>query len=217
MKIPFYPNTGDGTHCFQAALKMALGKLIPEKDFSYEFLDKISNKKPGKWTWPTSAMLWMMDQGLKIGLIEEFDYQAFVDRGGEYLIERYGEEVGKAQVENSDVEEERVVARKFVDQAPIEYRIPELQDIKNLLEDENVVIINLNSAALHGREGYAGHFVVICDVDDEKIILHDPGLPPESNFEVNLETFERAWGYPTNNDRNLLSIGKSSGQWVARS
>ncbi|MBT3181858.1 MAG: hypothetical protein HN337_05030 [Deltaproteobacteria bacterium] len=208
MKIPFYPNTGDGTHCFQAALKMALGMLIPEKEFSYEYLDEISNKKPGKWTWPTSAMLWMMDQGLEIGLIEEFDYRAFVDRGGEYLLERYGEEVGRAQIENSDVEEERTIAKEFVDKAPIEYRIPQLDDIEALLKSQHIVIINLNSAALHGHEGYAGHFIVICDIVGDRIILHDPGMPPMPNFEVSQEIFERAWGYPTVNDRNLLSICK---------
>ena len=103
MKIPFFPNTGDGTHCFQAAMRMALAVLAPEREFTYDELDLISRKLPGKWTWPTAAMLWMLDNGFGVELVENFDYSRFAAEGGDYLISRYGEEVGRAQIENSDV------------------------------------------------------------------------------------------------------------------
>jgi len=209
MNIPFHPNTGDGTHCFQAVLMMALAKLMPDREFSYEDLDLISRKKPGMWTWPTAAMLWMTGEGLEPGLIEEFDYRAFVDRGGDYLIERYGEEVGRAQMAMSDIETECEIAREFVDVAPIEYRIPTVDDIKKKIDDDCVVIVNLNSAALQELEGYSAHFVVICEVDEKNITLHDPGLPARPDLKVSTDVFERAWGYPTLRDRNLLFIRRS--------
>lgn len=207
MDIPFFPNTGDGTHCFQAALRMVLAKLMPRKSFGYEDLDIISGKQPGKWTWPTQAMMWMAAQGLEVRLIEEFDYRAFVDRGNEYLIERYGREVANAQAENSDIEAERKIAKKFVDIAPIEYRIPELSDIKNNFKRDALTIVNLNASALHGLRGYSGHFVVICDVGESSVWLHDPGLPPNPNMKVSRRIFERAWGYPKPRDKNLMAIG----------
>lgn len=207
MDVPFFPNTGDGTHCFQAALRMVLAKLMPRKSFGYEDLDIISGKQPGKWTWPTQAMMWMAGQGLEIRLIEEFDYRAFVERGNEYLIERYGQEVAKAQAENSDIEAEREIAKKFVDVAPIEYRIPELSDIKNNFKRDALTIVNINASALHGLRGYSGHFVVICDVDESSVRLHDPGLPPNPNLKVSRRIFERSWGYPTARDKNLMAIG----------
>ena len=30
VKIPFFPNTGDGTHCWQAAMRMALAVCLPD-------------------------------------------------------------------------------------------------------------------------------------------------------------------------------------------
>jgi hypothetical protein len=217
MRIPFFPNTGDGTHCFQAVLMMALAALVPDRSFTYEDLDKISGKLPGKWTWPTAALLWLIDVGLEVKLIEEFDYAAFAERGGDYLIGRFGEEVGRAQIANSDIERERVLAKRFAAIAPLEMRVPDIDDIENLLRQGSVVIVNLNSAVLEGGEGYAGHFVVVCEVDSSMVRLHDPGLPPRPNLKVTLERFDRAWGYPHPGDRNLLAIRKPSGfVWKGR-
>lgn len=188
---------------------MALAVVMPERKFSYDELDKISKKLSSKWTWPTAAMLWMLEQNLKIGLIEEFDYRAFVDEGEKYILSRFGEEVGRAQIENSDIEVEREIAKRFVSLAPIETRIPTIKDIKKMIDDGAIVIVNLNAAMLHGVKGYSGHFVVVCDVG-ENIVLHDPGLPPFPNFQVSLDIFERAWGYPKARDKNLLYVKKAA-------
>jgi hypothetical protein len=210
MDIPFFPNTGDGTHCFQAAMKMALAVMWPERDFSYEELDRISMKLPGKWTWPTAAMLWMIEQGLALSLIEDFDYRAFAERGGAYLVERYGKEVGEAQMAHSDVEVERDVSRRFADVAPIERRSPTIEDLVSEMQRGAVVIVNINAAPLYDLEGYSGHFVVLCEIADDAVVLHDPGLPPNPGVRVPLDRFLAAWAYPTDRDRNLLSIRKTS-------
>lgn len=41
--VPFYSNTPDDTHCFQAVLKMVLKYFQPEKYYSFEQLDKLSD------------------------------------------------------------------------------------------------------------------------------------------------------------------------------
>jgi hypothetical protein len=206
MDIPFFPNTGDGTHCFQAAMRMALAVLWPERTFTYEELDHISMKLPGLWTWPTAAMLWMIEQGLELKLIEEFDYRAFAERGGAYLIERYGKEVGQSQIEHSEVEREREIARRFAAVAPIEQRSPTLDDLRAEMEEGGAVIVNINASPLYDHEGYSGHFVVLCDIAADHVILHDPGLPPHPNLRVAIDRFMRAWAYPSERDKNLLSI-----------
>lgn len=209
MKIPFFPNTGDGTHCLQAVLMMALGYFFPDRKYTYEELDRISGKLPGKWTWPTRAMLWCFKEGLEVGLIEEFDYKDFADRGGEYLIERFGKEVGEAQIANSDIKSELEVARQFAKIAPLEYRVPEIDDIKKLLKEDSVVIVNLNAAALYNVDGYSGHFVVVCDVKKDSVILNDPGIPAKAGVSVTFERFNAAWAYPTTRDKNLMFIKRA--------
>ena len=190
---------------------MALAALAPDRSFAYEELDKISGKLPGKWTWPTAALLWLMDAGFDVKLIEEFDYGAFAQEGGDYLIGRFGEEVGRAQIANSDIERERTLARRFAAVAPLEMRVPDIGDIRNWLRPDSVVIVNLNSAVLGGEEGYIGHFVVICEIGDTWVRLHDPGLPPRPNLRASLERFERSWCYPHARDKNLLAIGRPPG------
>jgi len=188
---------------------MALAVLMPERKFSYDELDEISKKLPGKWTWPTSAMLWMIEQGLSIKLIEDFDYRDFAQRGGEYLVERYGEEVGRAQIEHSDVEIERDISRRFAEVAPIEQRVPDFDDLQREMDLGAVVIVNINAAPLCGVEGYSGHFVALCDIGKDWVELHDPGLPPRPNLRVPREQFLAAWAYPSQRDKNLLSISRS--------
>ncbi len=208
MDIPFYPNTGDGTHCFQAALRMALGYFEPDKQYSYGELDHISQKLPGKWTWPTAAMLWLMEHGYELKLVEEFDYDAFAKRGADYLMEKCGYEVAQVQIENSDIAREQEIAAKFVQHAPLEHRVPGLSDIEQLLAGNWVVICNVNSSLLHNQPGYSGHFIVVTGVTGDEVIIHDPGLPPYESFAVIRADFEKAWAYPTVTDKNLMAIRK---------
>ena len=208
MNIPFHPNTGDGTHCFQAVLKMALNVFEPDAEYSYEQLDEISQKVVGKWTWPTAAMVWLMDHGYEVKLIEEFDYQAFADKGMDYLIDKCGPEVAEAQADNSLIEVEQKTAADFVERAPVEHRVPNIDDFKQLIAEGWVVICNINASLLHEQTGYTGHFVVVSAVDDKEVTLHDPGLPPYPELAVERAVFEHAWAYPSTTDKNVLAIRK---------
>ncbi|MBI4212297.1 MAG: hypothetical protein HY540_06635 [Deltaproteobacteria bacterium] len=206
--IPFFPNTGDGTHCWQAALKMVLAVFEPDREYSYDELDRISEKSPGKWTWPTAAMLWFLKRGYELQLIEDFDYGAFAEQGEDYLLERCGKEVGQAQIANTDLAKELGFAREFSTIAPLDVRIPGFEDLKAMLEQGYGLICNINGAMLSGQKGYAGHFVVITGMTQHDITLHDPGLPPQPHLQVPRHVFDRAWSYPTPRDRNLLAIRK---------
>ena len=44
--VPFFPNTADNTHCLQAVLKMILKYFEPQKDYSFEELNILSDKAP---------------------------------------------------------------------------------------------------------------------------------------------------------------------------
>lgn len=206
MKIPFFPNTGDGTHCWQAAMKMALAVFEPQTEFSYEELNKISGKQVGKWTWPTTTMLWLHERGYELILKSDFDYADFAKRGEKYLRERCGEEVARAQIANSDISRELEVAKKFAATKIPSRKIPDLAELKKLLTEGYVIICNINAAVLHWQQGYSGHFVVVTEVSESTVTLHDPGLPPKPDFQVSTASFEAAWAYPELRDKNLLAI-----------
>lgn len=206
--VPFFSNTPDNTHCFQAALKMLLKFYFPEKDYSFEELDEKTEKVKDLWTWPTAGLLWMQSLGIGVELVETFDYQQFVKTPEEYLLEFFGKEAGKEQIKNSDLPHEVGLIEKGLKHFNIENRIPKQHDIVAALEQNKLVCVNINSKVLSGKSGYVGHFVVIKGYYDEGVIIHDPGLPPIENRKIDWKTFERAWGYPNEQAKNLIVFGK---------
>lgn len=205
-KIPFFSNTADGTHCYQAALKMVLTFLSPKGSWPFEKLDKLSQKLEGKWTWPTASLIWLLDHGYEVKLIETFSYAAFAKDGIQYLIKEFGEEVAKAQEANSYLQTEQKLASEFAKRCQTDQRIPTWEDLKKLFNQGYLIICNINACILSGKEGYSGHFVVPTEIQTEQITFHDPGLPPKPNIMIDRSTFEKAWGYPSDGAKNILAI-----------
>ncbi|MDO8526450.1 MAG: hypothetical protein Q7T03_02040 [Deltaproteobacteria bacterium] len=203
--IPFFANLPDGTHCYQAALKMVLTHFSGE-DFSFEKLDQLTGKLPGKWTWPTQSLIWLLDHGYEIRLIEEFSFEEFAKRGRDYIVSKWGEDVAKAQEANSDLLREQKLAELFSTRCPVDYRSPSWEDIEELFQKNFLLVCNINACGLYQQAGYSGHFVVLTEVSSSHITIHDPGLPPQPALKVERAVFEKAWGYPSEHERNILAI-----------
>lgn len=204
--VPFYPNTDDDLHCFQAALRMVLKYFLPDREFTWEELDKLTAKVEGLGTWPMAGLLWMRNEGFEIKNIEPFDYGQFIREPEQYLLDIYGKEVGKWQIEYSELGQEVEFAKRFVQEIEHEIRIPELKEIRLFLDGGYLVMCNVNSIRLNNEKGYAGHFVIVKGHRDNTFILHDPGLPPVENRECDLETFEQAWAYPDEKAKNIMAF-----------
>jgi hypothetical protein len=204
--LPFYSNTPDDTHCFQAGMKMILKYFIPDKDFSFEELDRISMKKERLWTWPMAALIWMQENGCNVISIGAFDYQKFADEGVNYIFQEFGKEVGETQEKHSNIEQERRLSRMFLEKVKVELRLPKKEDIFRLMEEGYVIAINVNAMALDGEKGYAGHLVIIKGYDNENFILNDPGLPGKENKVVAFDIFEKAWAYPNEKAKNIMAF-----------
>ena len=204
--IPFYSNTEDDTHCFQAVIKMVLKFFWPDKEFTWAELDKITAKVEGLWTWQMAGLLWLDANGFEVKDIEAFDYDQFVKKGGNYLVNVFGKEVGESQIRHSKIDQEIEYAKTFVQKIRPEVRIPVISEIPHLLEAGYIIVCNVNSHALNKKEGYAGHFVVIKGFDKDTLTLHDPGLPPEEDRRVDFQTFEQAWAYPNESAKNIMAF-----------
>lgn len=205
-KVPFYGNTYDDTHCFQAALKMILGYYFPDEEYTWKELENISAKVEGLWTWPTAGLLYLQQKGLTIKIIEIFDSPRFVDEGEKYLLEFFGDDVGKEQIKYSDIPQERKLIKEALKLLDIEKRLPSVDDLIKLLNTGNILICNVNSKALNDQVGYVGHFVVLYDYQDGQFILHDPGLPPREARKVTADQFLKAWAYPDDNAKSVTAI-----------
>jgi len=206
--VPFVSNTEDDTHCFQAALSMVLKYFNPEMNYTFQELERITAKPKDKWTWQSAAILWLHENKYSVVAMDLFGYQRFAREGESYLLEVFGSEVTQAQVDNSDIEQERHFAEQLSTSNLVTMREPVLEDIYRLLADGYVIICSINSMKLSGKEGYAGHSVVLTGYTDESVILHDPGVPARASVHVACDVFESAWAYPNSGAKDLLAINR---------
>lgn len=206
--VPFFANTPDDTHCFQAALRMILKYYEPRINFTWEELDTISAKQPDMWTWPMAGLCWLADRGYEIVNVEHFDYQRLINERQGYLIERYGAEIADEAIKHSSLPAELIWARRFTEKVDTQDRLPDAEDIKDLLARDYLLIANVNARSMNGRRGYAGHFVVLTGFNDKGPVMHDPGLPPMPHRAVSWADFRLGWEYPDAQNRNIVAIRK---------
>lgn len=205
-KVPFYSNTSDNIHCLQASLKMIYEYFIPENIISFKKWDEITAHKSGFWTWTMSGLIWFQENGFEVVNIELFDYHKFSEYGERYLLDFFGEEVGKMQIKYSKINQEVQISKDFVKKLKLEIRLPTLYEIRLLLRNGYIVLCSINSNILDGCSGYVAHAIVIKGCTDSTLILHDPGLPPRPNLEVRDEEFYKAWAYPNDKALNISAI-----------
>jgi hypothetical protein len=205
--IPFYSNTPDGTHCMQASLRMVLKYFLPERDYSWEELETMTAKLPGKATWPTQMLLNLQKQGFAVKMIEGFDGPAFVRDGGEYLRRTFGDEAADWQITHSDIaQEQQLYTELLAVGGVIEQRVPTFDDLHELLAQGYLVICTLNSRKLNGLPGYVGHAVVVCGADDQNVTLNDPGPAAQEARQVSRQNFLAAWDDPNENAKSAIAI-----------
>lgn len=204
--VPFYANTPDDTHCFQASLKMILKYFLPDKDYSWEELDKLTAKKKDKWTWAMQGLINLRKLGFEVINLEKFDYKKLHDDPERYLESVYGKEAAAIQSENSDLKQVKSQALSFVKEFGEMERIPEMSEIKEFLKKGFLVGCNVNAYPLLGKRGYVGHFIVIKGFDTKGFYINDPGSPPTENLKVTFETFQKAWAYPDRKAQNIMAF-----------
>jgi hypothetical protein len=205
--VPFYSNTPDNFHCFQAALRMVLGYFLPEKQYTWHDLDSVTGHT-SDYTWPMVGLIYCVRLGLSVHTIEPFDYERFAREGYNYLVEEFGHEFADAQKRHSNLEQEMKNAWEFMEIVNPQKRIPTETDIVKPLADGALVICNLNARVIQEREGYSGHFVVVTGVSTEGPTIHDPGLPPLQDRFCPWTVFDKAWSYPNIQARNSIIIYK---------
>lgn len=186
---------------------MILKYFLPDRDFSWEELEKMSAKVPGKATWPAQMLLNLETMNFDVTIIESFDAKKFIKEGAEYLREEFGADVAEWQVSHSDIPQEQHLYQKMLDSGVhYEFRPPTLADIKHYLTEGYLVKVSLNSKHLNHKPGYVGHSVVVYDIDDEHIVFHDPGLPAQEARVETLEHFESAWASPNEKAKELIAV-----------
>ncbi len=209
LEVPFFPNTSDNYHCFQAALRMVLAYCLPGRRYDWQELDRLT-AHTANYTWPSAGLLYCVSIGIEVQVIDDTDWKRFSSEGYKYLVELLGKEVADDQRKNSDLDQEMRYARQLASTIPVEKRIPSHADLQGCLSGGVPVICNVNSRALHGQQGYTGHFVVVIGANEDGVWLHDPGLPPFEDAFVTWDRFDDGWSYPDSRARNIIAFRRGN-------
>jgi len=203
-EMPYFKQP-DNTHCFQACLKMILKYFFPEKDFTYEELDKISDKPKDKWTWRCNALVELKKMGLNIKTYSSFDYNDFIKNGADYIRKRYDKEVAEKMIGMSDIESEIENTEKMLKENIFELKELLFEDAENFFKKNYVIILLVNSRIINNKSGYSGHFVILTGFDKDSIFIHDPSIENGSpNRKVKKDLFVKAWKYPEKENDVIL-------------
>jgi hypothetical protein len=205
-QVPFFANTPDDTHCVQASFRIMLKYFRPEQDFSFEQLDKMSQKQPGLGTWWPPMLMELRELGFLVKNIEGFDYQRFYKEGEAYVKSIYPPETAEYYLKRSNLAQIKPMVPKFLKTVGLETRPATIGDVDALLSDGWLVGVDLNSRALNDRPGYAGHMVVIFDSSNDNFWLHDPGLPPHPNRQVSRQKLSEAWFWSGRENAGLMAV-----------
>ena len=202
----FVPNESDNLHCFQCCFKMIYDYAL-EENISMDKVEKLTNFVAEKPTWPYNGMKTLAEKGFIVKCVEIFNIDMFISNP-ELAIKQHLEDddIAESIIKDSNLDIESKYALECLNHENVsfEMRIPNLDDIKLLLSQGYFIIVNVNYYALLDEDDYYGHFVVVEGIDDNDLLIQNPGLPPIQNQKVKIDKFLKAWQYPNEKLSNIL-------------
>lgn len=195
--VPFFANSPDNNHCVPMVIRMILNYFTPKNNFSLSDIEKVTGYNEKYWTWPFQTWQSLTNLGFEIVVFDSFDYQRFSKEGGKYLIEFYGKEEGETQIKYSNIKSAQKLAKTTINKIKQIKKYPTITEINKYLKQGYLVKCSVNSKIFSNSKGYMGHSVLVFDIDNKYVYLHDPGLPPRKNLKMLKNKFIKAWAYPT--------------------
>ena len=210
-KLPdpgFVPNTPDFKGCFKAVLLMAMRAAPHAAIPSMSELSDLLNDPVGKYSWPFAGLSYLDSLGFETIFWSELSISALAKDPEVELLRHYGEEVGRDQIENSDLEQLIESAKEFLGKpnSQVKTNFPKFSDVKGLLEDGFYLNFEVNQKLLQGDPGYVGHGIFVFGYTNQSVIAHNPGPPPVVNSEIPWYTLDRAWSVPNESGRILIGM-----------
>ena len=208
LSIPFYSNTKDGLHCVQACLKSVLKFYFPNKNYSFQYLDKVTAHKKGMYTWDYAMLLFLTRKGFDIVYIVDHNLKEFSKKGERYLESIWTDEVFQDQKKYSNFKQEQRLVALLVKNRKINIseRSAKFSDFTSLFKKDYILMVAANSLSLGDIKGYSPHMVLVTNITKNFIYFHDPGNPPFPNRKTSIKKFWQAASYPDNSSVDLIAV-----------
>jgi hypothetical protein len=195
-KIPFYLNHGH--RCAQVAMKSVLKYILPEKDFSYKYLDQITNHSSDKITFLSQIAAGFSKLGINFEYYVQPNWSkaALSDNFDNALRNYYRDKTENllAKIDKTSLQDS--VKCILGDKRVVETsEKPSLEKIEFNINDGKIPIALINYDTFVGRENkYSGHYLILTGFDKKNFIYHDTGPKGAgANKTVSKERFSKSW------------------------
>jgi len=206
MDIPFYRQSDSG-NCMQTQIKMALKYYFPEKDFSFEELDRLTGRTPGKWTWTSQLLPVLLDNGLDAYYYSSSSYDGIKEGGKEYILEYYGKEDGQIMIDHTNFDSLYASIEKLEENEKFVNEKLDFSYIEKEFKKGHVIILVIDKNVLLGNNRpYSGHGITLTKINETHVSLHDSAGTP--NLTVKKEQLIKAWDNTATDNDAIIIRGK---------
>lgn len=205
-------NDTDGTSCFLACSQMVMRTKVGGKVLSFDELSKIIRRKEGEYSWEYAILNYLGLNNFDVKFVSTFDLRRFVGEKEKYMYEYFGKEAAEDQIVNSNMENAYADALSMIENTSIDIdnRVPNIDDIKDLINDGFYLIPYINQRMFQADPGYVAHTIVVYGYSERGVRLHNPGPPATGASEVSWDLFMKAWSSPSEEARILFAVRPSS-------
>ena len=213
LKIPFHIATGDENRCYEAAMLSAIAYFIPETTLTLEQLDRLVERKPGKWTYTQQIVPVLYDLGLDVQFYSEEPLGPLAETDGMLeSLHRANPSVESFDyvLRHTDLEVAVRAAKNCMRYRVFTQRRVEWTMIEAELERSHVPLLLIDYNLLVGRKGpFQGHFVALTGFDKEHIFYHENSeRHAKPNMAVDRERFRMAWDNPGTGHDLVIVAGR---------
>jgi hypothetical protein len=190
--------------CFQMIFRTKRGGEVP----SFGELDRLMNKRPGKYTYEFALLAEMPARGFETRIVWGFDLHRLISDPAQFLLEHYGPAVGAETIRNTDLKQLQQDAARLVDSKSvvIEKRPATRDDLTKYIREGFYVMCTVNQRVLQADPDYVAHNILVFGYSNRGVTIHNPGPPSVKAAEITWDLFDRAWAYPSGAARNILAF-----------
>ena len=196
MKVPSLvasdPDTG---RCVQAAFRMAMAAMTGI-DPGFERADELTGYSDDRGTWQFRMLVAFANAGLEVCDVEALDVDLFLHDPKAAIREQVlDDDVAEEYIADTDLTREMSALKECQDNPHVSFLndTPTVEDAATAIQENGLLLCHVNSRVLTDRPGHSGHMVVVEEITDKDVLLHDPGPPSQWARRVEIPLFEKAW------------------------
>ena len=150
--VPFIENSDDELHCLQASYMIILKYFKPQFTIKWGEWSKVTGFEQNKGTWPIAGLIWFKKHGFIVKHIELFDIDSFSKDGEAYMRKRYPSDLAEWGIAHTNIPAEEQRARELQQYDICENHIPNIEDIKQYIDEGYLVRVHVNSRKLNSED-----------------------------------------------------------------